>query len=347
MNDLNKEFDIKEWIYKNYLLNNRNIFDLPRFESLSLSAVQYEIINQIESKKIKNISDFLTAQINVSKNIKHTKISIDEVLNDFLKKERPPFISQFMSVGIIYSLLRLCLFIQYANNNIATLLTLSAYKENYERLKNDFIKNNIDTDEADFISVELKKCTNIINELELTVYNEFCSVSDSNNLSEFKKNLLNSIDKRVKFLRQKKELISKPTTNEIPQPQPTTQIQVQPSVTTNTNEFSFINNFDNVEPKTVYEHFFNSLVKEKNYIDEDTLKNYLITVFQNGQSLKETITLNNSPTKRSITAIFYNYYSKIAGKPHGRQNDYIKLLSDNFTGFNEDSLKSNFSKSTY
>lgn len=129
-----------------------------------------------------------------------------------------------------------------------------------------------------------------------------------------------------------------------PQPQPTTQIQ--PPQNTNTNEFSFINNFDNVEPKTVYEHFFSSLVK-KNYITEDTLKNYLITAFQNGQPLNKKITLNNNPTKKEVTAIFYNYYNKIAGKPHGRQNDYIKLLSDNFTGFNEVSLKSNFSKSTY
>lgn len=107
--------------------------------------------------------------------------------------------------------------------------------------------------------------------------------------------------------------------------------------------FTFVNNFDQLEPNKIYEYFFNSLVKT-NYIDERALQGYLITAFQNKQKPQQRITIINKPSNKKILPIFYNYYNDIAGKPYGRQLDYVKLLGDYFVGFDTEKLKTNFSK---
>lgn len=107
--------------------------------------------------------------------------------------------------------------------------------------------------------------------------------------------------------------------------------------------FTFINNFDQVEPNKVYEYFFNSLVKTK-YIDESTLKSYLISAFQDMKEPQQKITINNKSTNKKVQEIFYNYYKDIAGKPYGKQQSYIELLGNYFVGFDTKKLKTNFSK---
>ena len=109
------------------------------------------------------------------------------------------------------------------------------------------------------------------------------------------------------------------------------------------NSFIFENNFDQVEPNEVYKYFFDSLVKTK-YIDERTLKSYLTLAFQDLREPQQKFIINNKSTNKKVQQVFYNYYKDIAGKPYGKQPNYIKLLGNYFVGFNTEKLKTNFSK---
>jgi len=109
------------------------------------------------------------------------------------------------------------------------------------------------------------------------------------------------------------------------------------------NDVTFINNFDQVEPKRVYDYFFNTLVEQK-HIDENTLQDYLISAFQNKKIPKQRITIKNKSTNKKVQEIFYNYYKDVAGKPYGKQQSYIELLGNYFVGFDTKKLKTNFSK---
>jgi len=111
----------------------------------------------------------------------------------------------------------------------------------------------------------------------------------------------------------------------------------------NKERVQFKNNFDQVEPNRVYQYFFDSLVKPK-YIDESILKDYLIAAFQDKQELQQRITIRNKVTNKKVQEVFYIYYKDIAGKPYGKQQEYIKLLGNYFVGFDTEKLKTNFSK---
>ncbi|MCG2419988.1 hypothetical protein K8089_13240 [Aequorivita sp. F47161] len=108
-------------------------------------------------------------------------------------------------------------------------------------------------------------------------------------------------------------------------------------------DFTFINNFDQVEANKVYEYFFDKLVKTK-YIDETTLQDYLISAFQEKQKPNRRITIHNKSTNKKVQEVFYNYYKDIAGKPYGKQQNYVELLGNYFIGFDTKKLITNFSK---
>tara|TARA_R110000796_G_scaffold252631_3_gene389372 strand:- start:31073 stop:31735 length:663 start_codon:yes stop_codon:yes gene_type:complete len=108
-------------------------------------------------------------------------------------------------------------------------------------------------------------------------------------------------------------------------------------------EFEFSNNFDHVDEKDVLDFFYSNLVKTK-YIDYERLKEYLVLAFEENKLPEKGFTINNKPTDIVFRSIFYDYYKRIAGKPYGKQKKYIALLGDYFVGFNNKSLKTNFSK---
>jgi len=124
--------------------------------------------------------------------------------------------------------------------------------------------------------------------------------------------------------------------NHLPTQQTETEKQTQ----------TFINNFDNIKPAEVYNHFKIGLV-DKGYLKEQELNDYLKAAFEL-KTIPETLfKINNAPKKQSIEAVFYNYYKNIAGKIHGKQNDYAALLGNYFEGYKTLTVITNFSKSVY
>lgn len=101
------------------------------------------------------------------------------------------------------------------------------------------------------------------------------------------------------------------------------------------------NNFDNVPIEDVYQYFKKELVDKKR-IEKKELISYLKCAFdkQNPPTKKFTI---KKRTKKEIRKVFYNYYEKKAGKPHGRLEEYLNLLKDYFIGFETEDY-TNFSK---
>ncbi|MCG8206168.1 hypothetical protein [Tenacibaculum finnmarkense] len=108
-------------------------------------------------------------------------------------------------------------------------------------------------------------------------------------------------------------------------------------------EYNFENNFDNIEPKLIYD-YFNRMLVEKKYISKETLQLFLKSAFQEKEKPKQRFKIDNKPTNKKIQYIFYQYYKDIAGKPHGQKTKYVELLGEYFIGFKTDTLMSNFSK---
>jgi hypothetical protein len=108
----------------------------------------------------------------------------------------------------------------------------------------------------------------------------------------------------------------------------------------------FTNNFDNINPIEIYKHFKAGLV-EKGYLTEQELNKYLKAAFEL-KTIPETLfKIKDAPKKATIEAVFYKYYKNVAGKIHGKQNQYAALLGDYFEGYKTTTISSNFSKSVY
>lgn len=107
-------------------------------------------------------------------------------------------------------------------------------------------------------------------------------------------------------------------------------------------KFSFINNFNSLTPNEVYDYFYSSLV-EKGYLEENDLKEYLVSAFQ-VQKPPEVKLNFKSLERRKILKVFYGFYKTTSGKPHQQKERYVKLLGDYFLGFNTSALMSNFSR---
>jgi hypothetical protein len=109
---------------------------------------------------------------------------------------------------------------------------------------------------------------------------------------------------------------------------------------------TFENNFDTVEPIMIYRHFKAGLV-DKKYLTVKELNEYLKSAFELKNKPKPLFKFNNAPQKREIQAVFYNYFISLAGKPHGKQQNYAALLGDYFIGYNTKNVSTNFNKSVY
>lgn len=109
---------------------------------------------------------------------------------------------------------------------------------------------------------------------------------------------------------------------------------------------TFKNNFDTIKPTDVYEHFRAGLV-QKGYLTEQELNEYLKAAFEL-KTIPETLfKIKDAPKKTAIEAVFYKYYKNVAGKIHGKQNQYASLLGNYFEGYKTTTVSSNFSKSVY
>ena len=81
-------------------------------------------------------------------------------------------------------------------------------------------------------------------------------------------------------------------------------------------EFSFKNNFDNVNNNDVYRYFKSELV-DKNYLEIATLYDYLDLAFDKKQVPTEKFSFQKMKTLKSVRQIFYKYYSEIEiGRAH-------------------------------
>ncbi|EMY3554094.1 hypothetical protein ABF190_001700 [Flavobacterium psychrophilum] len=108
-------------------------------------------------------------------------------------------------------------------------------------------------------------------------------------------------------------------------------------------EFSFNNEFDNVNSKVVFDYFKKELV-DKNYLSLEDLENYLDLSFEKRELPKAKFIFKQNRTLKVIRVIFYNYFKNIAYKPNGKQSEYVKLLTDYFQGFEYEKVKNNFNK---
>jgi hypothetical protein len=191
-----------------WLINNHNIFELQQDIELSISVIQYEILNQIELKDINSIEKYLRFEVDISQEIWGTEnLTIEKVFADFLGLESINPLEQItIKISQVLNYLQLSLLKEYYENKHKNILTFSQYKTQYNLLLQSFLNSNIDTDEQDFIKVELSFCNKLITELDKPVYS---LISPLNKIidkpCDFKKNLTNSIDKRKKFLEQKEK----------------------------------------------------------------------------------------------------------------------------------------------
>jgi hypothetical protein len=120
----------------------------------------------------------------------------------------------------------------------------------------------------------------------------------------------------------------------------------QPEAETEQETLTFTNTFDNIKPTEIYKHFKAGLV-EKGYLTEQELNTYLKAAFELKEIPETLFKIKDAPNKAAIEAVFYRYYKNVAGKIHGKQNQYAALLGDYFEGYKTTTVSSNFSKSVY
>jgi hypothetical protein len=197
---------MNQQIKEDWIINNRNILGLSQEISLTISTIQYEMLDQLEGKKINSISDFFGTKIDVTKNIRLAKsLTIQTAFDVFLGFDTfKPIQGIVYNCSMIVAYLQLSLLKEYKSRKHKNILSFSEYENQYNILLNGYLSSNIDTDEQDFIKAELTLCDNLISELMKPIYNEISPFKDVLDLpSSFKKNLINSLDKRKKFLKQK------------------------------------------------------------------------------------------------------------------------------------------------
>lgn len=197
---------MKQQIKEDWIINNQNVFGLSKEISLTFSTIQYEMLDQLEGKKINSISDYLGTKIDVEKNIRLTKsLTIQKAFEKFLGFDAfKPLKVSICNCSMILAYLQLSLLEEYSSRKHKNILTFSEYENKYSILLDGYLSSNIDTDERDFIKAELTLCDNLISELMKPIYNEISPFKEVLDLpSSFKKNLINSLDKRKKFLKQK------------------------------------------------------------------------------------------------------------------------------------------------
>lgn len=162
----------------------------------------------------------------------------------------------------------------------------------------------------------------------------------SYNFIKFISNRITSLCLINEFLEQRKQEIERELIK-ISQIEPSSEILKNKEI--DSIEFSFNNEFDNVNSKVVFDYFKKELV-DKNYLSIEDLENYLKLSFEKKEIPKEKFVFKQNRTLKAVRAIFYNYFKNIAYKPSGRQPEYVKLLTDYFQGFEYEKVKNNFNK---
>lgn len=321
------EFNKYEWI-----INNRNVFELPEIENIPLSTIGYEVLNQIESKNINSVSEFLNYDIDIKKEIRFTDgISINKIFNEYLKLNNNPLDVDEFPVFLIHQLQTLWLFKKYVKNDHNPFIIARIYKEQYEKNKSIYLNSNIDTDQTDFINSELSKCEAIILELKKPIYNNNGLGNIENEPTDFKKRLLFSIDKRKKFL--KNILNSLETKMPINEELPPQQTDVQKPELTETElsekiskHFGFFKgNCPRKHKQILKDEDFDRLIEWTNYYFENEFK---------VPEISEPITVVN--TNKTYVQLAFKYLFKELHKANTYPASLFDFYKSAFTPYSED-----------
>lgn len=160
--------------------------------------------------------------------------------------------------------------------------------------------------------------------------------SSNSNISEMEINI--ELINYQKYLQAKREGIYIELINEI---QGLTR--KQPETKTEQETPTFTNNFDNIKPTEIYNHFKAGLV-EKGYLTEEELKQYLKAAFDLKTIPERLFKLKHTPAKQKIYTVFYVYYKDVSGKKHERQREYAALLGEYFEGYNTKIIQTNWAR---
>jgi len=106
---------------------------------------------------------------------------------------------------------------------------------------------------------------------------------------------------------------------------------------------TFTNNFDNIKPTEIQNHFKAGLV-DKGYLTDQELNEYLKAAFELKTKPETLFKLKHTPTKQKIYTVFYVYYKDISQKKHERQKEYAALLGDYFEGYKTDIIQTNWAR---
>lgn len=159
---------------------------------------------------------------------------------------------------------------------------------------------------------------------DIKSYTMILTNKDSTGLEIYLKQVVKTINTFIKNNEDK-------TPKETPQPQKTEITSLE-----------FTNNFDNVSEVDVYNHF--KKIVEKKMLTDKKLNEYLTQAFEKTTPPKTLFKFQNTTTKAKLRSYFYDYYRVVAQRPHGKKEDYVKLLSDYFEGYPFETTKTNFSK---
>lgn len=147
-----------------------------------------------------------------------------------------------------------------------------------------------------------------------------------------KQRLFKSLNVQNLHNEEEGKLIQQPNTRKTPTTEPA-------NIPTET-DFDFKNNFDSTGSGLVMSHFKTGLV-DKGELSWEDLKLFLKGAFEELLPPKEKYRFKNSRSKKYLKDQFILYW-KLAGKPYNERTRYIKLLSNNFEGFNTEQLKNNW-----
>lgn len=232
--------------------------------------------------------------------------------------------------------------------------TLEEYIYVYPRLMNKHITTGVPgRNELQFIRREIENHTIILEGLKKTMLKisdfdyrreNFDPIEENfgqekflNTMASYE-NMRDNHELIIEYLEFKKSALENDLSPSPKQPEP-----INLTDTSIVEKTSFINNFDAVQESKIIEYFTQNLVNKK-YITTDLLNEYLKIAFEKKEKPRKRFSFDKNPTQQQVKKVFYDYYKIIAGKPYGKQKQYVELLGDYFSGFDTESIMTNFSK---
>lgn len=325
----------KEWFF-----NDRNILKLND-GAIALSIIGIGLMKQIALDKCNTLSDFLNKEIELDKEIAGTggytihKILLQEfkIRKIFTQKNNK------IEVAYLYNLIQNWLLSNFLEDKNSEIISLDEYKEIFISKQNKFLISNIDTTTNDFIKTEIKTCKKIINELKKPIYNNITLLGLEDKSSEFKKNLKNSIKRRLEFLKNKIEC---ELTNVNTSKMSVKNIEVEE-----------LNIFCKTMQLDIPRNHFKILTtnKSKNghpFLTDKQLEDFIQKAFLGKELPKQIINFADGE-KLLVQSVFYEFYSNNCFDYFGtlqKQNIFIELLTNNFKGWDFEKLKGNFKPKT-